>query len=156
MRIIWTQRKPPNCFAHVSSPLAFPCNISLIPASKLSLETEPVQLELNTGGKGQCDSIQTSITQLLSLPVCSMCSIFSYFTHTSSRRLLILAVTGSYLFTVDREVKRLNLVSPMSGGHSYLFDEEQQLWLSASDDRWGTSCHFLSHHGMRRLFVSLQ
>jgi hypothetical protein len=42
---------------------------------------------------------------------------------------------GSYLFTIDRASSRLNLVSPMSGAHTYAYDEEEQLWLSANSDR---------------------
>ena len=42
---------------------------------------------------------------------------------------------GSYLFTIDRPTERINLVSPMSGSHSYFFDQEEQLWLSMNTDR---------------------
>jgi hypothetical protein len=40
-------------------PLLSLANFLRLPASKLALETEPVQLELNTGGKGQYDSMQS-------------------------------------------------------------------------------------------------
>ena len=46
---------------------------------------------------------------------------------------------GSYLFTIDRPTERINLVSPMSGAHSYFFDQEEQLWLSMNTDRYCTS-----------------
>lgn len=34
-------------------------------------------------------------------------------------------------------------MSPMSGSHTYSFDEEEQLWLSAGTDRYGTVDHFV-------------
>ena len=41
---------------------------------------------------------------------------------------------GSYMFTVDRQLERLNVQSPISGTYSYSYNEEQGLWFSVIDN----------------------
>ena len=41
---------------------------------------------------------------------------------------------GSYMFTVDRQLERLNVQSPISGTYSYTYSEEQGLWFSVIDN----------------------
>ena len=84
------------------------------------------------------------ITSSLSL---SLCLFFSRSLCLSLCFPLFLShsptVIGSYLFTIDRPTERINLVSPMSGSHSYFFDQEDQLWLSMNPDRYQVIQSFL-------------
>ena len=40
----------------------------------------------------------------------------------------------SYIFSVDRQLERLNVQSPISGTYSYTYQEEQGLWYSVIDN----------------------
>ena len=41
---------------------------------------------------------------------------------------------GSYIFTVDRQLERINVQSPISGTYSYTYNEEHGWWYSVIDN----------------------
>ena len=60
----------------------------------------------------------------------------SNFIVTSSESELIVDVgdRGKFVFTIDYEMSRINLISPISGVFQYDYDESTMQWLNTSDN----------------------
>lgn len=60
----------------------------------------------------------------------------SDFVVTSSDSELVIDVgeKGKFVFTIDYELSRINLVSPVSGVFQYAYDEDTMQWLNSNDN----------------------